>query len=64
MAKKYIVWFPFHCTVRTEVEAETKEEEIEKAQRKVHPMLCHQCSDEIEIGDCVDSIDPEVYEED
>lgn len=61
--KKYRVCFPWYCTVSVDVEAETKEEAKEKAIKEVHPHLCWQCSDNIEMGESNDDLEPDVYED-
>jgi len=62
MTKKYSVSIPWHCSVVVEVEAENAEEAAEKALNDVNPTLCHQCSDEVELGDCNVDFEPDVTE--
>jgi hypothetical protein len=58
---KYLVSIPYHCAFLVKVEAENKEQAIRKADT-CFPNLCHQCSDEIEIGEANDSYDADVQE--
>lgn len=58
---KYLVSIPYHCCFLVKVEAENEEQAIRKS-NTVFPNLCHQCSDEIEIGEANDSYEPDVQE--
>lgn len=58
---KYLVRTPWHCSFLVEVEAENEKEALEKSWNH-HPNICHQCSNEIELGDANDSCDPDVSE--
>jgi hypothetical protein len=52
---KYSVWGSYYASKYLgEVEADTKEEALEKAETEdldYYVTLCHQCSDEVEVGD-------------
>lgn len=51
-AKRWYVGFKTGAFAGIEVEAETKEEAIDKAEREFYnPRPCHQCSDDFEVGD-------------
>lgn len=58
MSKKYRVLISVDATVSVVVdansEAEAKEKAMEVADR---PSICHQCSDQVEIGDLIDVLD-------
>lgn len=58
MSKKYRVFISVDATVSVVVdansEAEAKEKAMEVADR---PCICHQCSDQVEIGDLIDVLD-------
>jgi hypothetical protein len=56
MSKKtYLVYGIIDASVCEEVEADSKEEAIEKAQEVMGtPGLCHHCSRQVTIGDFVD----------
>lgn len=60
--KKYFVSIPWNCSVFCEVEAENKEQAIEKAFLEISPSLCRQCSDEIELDEFNDNIEISVEE--
>jgi hypothetical protein len=49
--KKWLVSIPLSADATYQIDAETKEEAIEKAYEKGVPTLCYQCADEVEIGD-------------
>lgn len=51
---RYIVMGLIHANTREEVEADSPEEAHEKA--ACHASLCHQCSDELELGDSYGAI--------
>jgi hypothetical protein len=48
---KWNVWVPYHCTVRVQVEADTEEQARELGELEAYPYLCHQCADDIEMGE-------------
>lgn len=48
---KYSVSVPVPATATIEVEASSKEEALEKAEDEFFPILCHQCANEIELGE-------------
>ena len=60
--KKYSVSIPWFCSVIVQVEAAHKEEAEEKALREAGPSLCHQCSDNIDMGEWDSEGDVNVYE--
>ena len=49
---KWTVMIPIHASTIVEVEADTKEEAIQKGYEEAAPSLCHQCSHEVQI-DCL-----------
>jgi len=49
--KTYSVSIPWHCDVLVIVEAESEDEALLKAETSVYPCLCHQCSEDINIGE-------------
>jgi hypothetical protein len=55
--KKYLVIFNVHASASAEVKAESREEAEEKAARKVHPSVCHQCARDVQIGDVGEVVD-------
>jgi hypothetical protein len=61
---KYRVWFTVYASTAVEVDAENEEEARQKAEEVVYrPSLCHQCSDELEMGDVGDIFEVEEIEE-
>ena len=57
---KYRVIFTVDATCSVEVEADSEEEAKEKAWEEASaPTVCHQCSNELEVGDIMDCIDVE-----
>lgn len=61
--KKYSVSIPYHASVIVEVEATDKQDAVHAAWEKVGaPSLCHQCSDEVEMGEANDDCEPDVIE--
>jgi len=51
----YKVFIPIGATAMIDVEADSKEEAIRKAIEEIgNPSICHQCSNEIEIGEFYD----------
>lgn len=59
MSKKYRVFVPLGATAIIEVEADSKEEALEKIYA---PSVCHQCSHDVEVGELYDEDKAEVYE--
>jgi hypothetical protein len=58
MAMKWHVCVLYDASVTVEVEADTEEEAKEKAMDQAGGIsLCHQCSDEIELGDALEAKD-------
>lgn len=55
---KYSVTVIFDASVSVEVEAESADQAIELAMEheRMCPGLCHQCADEIELGDAMRAI--------
>jgi hypothetical protein len=60
MKKRYSVSIPWHCSVVVCVDAQTAEEAKAVALEKVYPSICHQCSDELELGDINLECEPDV----
>jgi hypothetical protein len=60
--KKWSVSIPWHASVCVRVEADTAEEAIEKAIEIAQPSLCHQCSDEIELGEWNNEVSSDAIE--
>jgi hypothetical protein len=58
---KYGVSIPIYASAYVEVEADSEEEAIEKAEESYHVSLCHQCAREVEIGEFDDSASSEAY---
>lgn len=55
---KYRVMFTVDATVSVVVDADNEEAAKEKAwEVAAHPCLCHQCADELEVGDLLEIID-------
>jgi hypothetical protein len=52
--KKYSVSIPYYASVFVKVEAESKEQALEKAYEQARPGLCHQCSDRVEVFEATD----------
>jgi len=53
--KTWTVSIPVAASVTRTVEAETKEEAIEKAiALDSAPCLCHHCADDVDLGDLID----------
>jgi hypothetical protein len=48
---KFRIWMKAYASGSVEVEAETREEAIEKGENEFYAGLCHQCAREIELGD-------------
>lgn len=63
--KKYNVWLPYRLFVVKEVEAESKEEAIEKVLDNTSSSLglCYHCITEEDISDSPELIDDEVMAE-
>lgn len=51
---KYTVIGTMNASIYAKVEAKTPEQAYEKA--SFYPSLCHQCSDEVELGDVYESV--------
>ena len=51
--KKWTVSIPLAASATYNIDAETSEEAINKAFELGVPTLCHQCADDVEIGDFV-----------
>ncbi len=50
--RKYNVFIPLYATIMVEVEANSKDEAINSAYDKTSlPMLCHECSRQLDIND-------------
>jgi hypothetical protein len=50
--KRWIVMFALEASMSVDVEADTQEEAEKKAWKKAEfPTLCHQCSDQFDLGD-------------
>lgn len=55
---RYMVCVTFDASKTIEVEAKNPEDAKEKAMEEVvRPSICHQCSDEIEIGEALEAVD-------
>lgn len=61
--KKWRVLVAVDATVSVVVEAATEAEALEKGlDAAERPCICHQCSDQLEVGDCIRAL--EATEED
>jgi len=58
MSSKYSVCFVFDACANVEVEANSPQEALDMAFKtdKATPMICNQCSHEVNLGDIVKSI--------
>jgi hypothetical protein len=59
---KWSVSVPLHATGLIKVEAETKEEAIQKALEEGYWTLCHQCSRRVQIDSVNDDVEPDAEE--
>jgi hypothetical protein len=56
--RRYSVIITVDASVTVEVDAENEEQAKELAMEQAsHPCICHQCSNEIDIGDLQDAIE-------
>lgn len=54
---KYSVTIPIYSFMTVEVEADNKKEAINKAlDDAMPPCLCHQCSDDLEVGEIAEDL--------
>ena len=60
--KKWHVTIPLGASALVIVEAETKEEAIEKAINEGVPTVCHSCYEEVELGEFYDEDKAEAVE--
>ena len=55
---KWVAIFTVDASTVVEVEADTQEQAEEKAWENIgRPRLCHQCGDELDIGDVIDLVE-------
>lgn len=62
MTKKWFVSIPVYASANVYVNADTKEDAIKKAYEEMSTSLCHQCTNDFEIGDADTGIEPSAEE--
>lgn len=51
MSEKYTVYLSGFAETSVTVEADDPDEAAEKACNEAHPFICHQCAEEVQVGD-------------